>query len=296
MKKWLPKLLAIIFVIAVLIEFSVRATGITDFPLYEANNEIGYILKPSQSGSFRHKNSWRFNSKSMGAKEFTPSKAIDNLLVGDSIVLGGNPYKEEDRLGPQLSSFLKEPVWPISAGSWALLNELTYLRIHSEVVNDSDRIIFVLNNGDFDQASSWSCEQTHPRTRPLLTSIYVFQKYVYNWTSCDTVPKLLRVPPRNWKVDLHAFLSSDRVGRKEILFFLYPEKDEVLGKKLVTASLEFHAAEIAAESTSPISIYSVRRDPRWKAEFYHDSIHPTVQGTKVLAQIISSPAANTKLP
>ena len=157
-----------ILTILVLIEVGLRTSGIIDFPLYDANSIIGYIPKPSQNGSFLNKNVWQFNSLSMGASEFKPTNTIDTLLIGDSVVLGGNPYRQEDRLAPQLQLETKLPIWPISAGSWGLRNELIYLKLHPEVVNSVDRFIFVLNSGDFDKASSWSCEITHPRSYPIL--------------------------------------------------------------------------------------------------------------------------------
>ncbi len=59
-------------------------------------------------------------------------------------------------------------LWPISAGSWALRNELAYLRVNPDVVTQIDALVFVFNSGDFAEASSWKCELTHPRTKPNL--------------------------------------------------------------------------------------------------------------------------------
>ena len=296
MKKFIKMALVAGIAIAGLIEVGVRISGIADFPLYDADSQIGYIPKPSQSGDFLRKNHWQFNSKSMGTLEFVPSIAIDNLLIGDSVVLGGNPFRQEERLGPQLSRTTGQPVWPIAAGSWALRNELTYLRIHPEVVNDVDRIIFVLNDEDFDQASSWSCEMTHPRSYPILASLYAFRKYVWDWEVCDQIPDNFLVPPGNWKSELHQFLTSEQARGKQIIFFLYPNKSEALGEKSLDVDLERHAHEIINESSTPVSVYSVGRDPRWKSDLYRDGIHPSVDGNRILAEIISKPASNTQLP
>jgi hypothetical protein len=59
----------------------------------------------------------------MGAEAFLPDPAGNILLVGESIVWGGNPYKAADRLAAKLQSLVKGKVWPISAGSWGLQNE-----------------------------------------------------------------------------------------------------------------------------------------------------------------------------
>jgi len=90
--------------LALICEVGVRAFGLTDFPLYDADNRQGYIPKADQHGSFMNKNKWQFNHEHMGSGPFLPSAATDSLLVGDSIVLGGNPYSMHERLGPRLQA------------------------------------------------------------------------------------------------------------------------------------------------------------------------------------------------
>ena len=180
-KKTTSRLLILGISIFLGVELLVRLLGLTDFPLYDANNSIGYILKPSQSGEFLNKNAWQFNALSMqNDEEFLPDhNKVNTLLIGDSIVSGGNPLSKKDRLGFQLAKVLNQPVWSISSGSWALRNELTYLMLHPDVVKGVDHIIFILNSGNFGKASSWACEFSHPRTYPLIASFYLFKRYIY---------------------------------------------------------------------------------------------------------------------
>lgn len=282
------KILAGIVVGLVLIEIGIRASGIVDFPLYDANNHIGYIPKPNQSGSFLWLHDWQFNSLSMGAPEFKPTdKDIDILLIGDSIVLGGNPYKQVDRLGPQLQKIHGGNVWPISAGSWALRNELIYLNSHPEVVAAVDELIFILNSGDFAEASSWACEETHPRSYPVYATAYFIKKYIYNGSSCGAISAGLKVSKGDWRVELRQFLQSEPVMKKKITFFLYPDKEEFSDDELRYQKLESHATELARVGAK--KIYSVGRDLRWSSTLYRDGIHPTERGTKTLAIIINSP-------
>jgi hypothetical protein len=102
-------------------EIALRMAGTLDFPLFEAGPPYGYIPKHSQSGAFLHKNDWVFNERSMGtSRPFEASgDAVDTLLIGDSIVSGGNPYRQGQRLGPQLEERIGGRVWPISASSWS---------------------------------------------------------------------------------------------------------------------------------------------------------------------------------
>jgi hypothetical protein len=289
---------AALMIILFLAEIAVRVAGLSDFPLYDADNVIGYIPKPSQFGKYLRKNDWQFNSQSMGAVEFVPSDAVDILLIGDSLVQGGNSYRQEDRLGPQLGKVTNQTVWPISAGSWALRNELKYLSLHPDIVERSDRLIFVVNSGDFGQASSWSCEKTHPRVYSKWATLYVFRRYVWDWEKCSESPKELVVPNGDWGSELGSLFSSLHARGKSMTFVLYPYKDEISGKKTL-GELESHASEIMRESGKAgfsTVIVSVGRDPRWNHGFYRDGIHPSFEGTRVLAEIISAPDENTKLP
>lgn len=192
----------------VVAELAARASGLTNFPLYIADSHIGYIPAPSQSGSFLHSNDWVFNEISMGTpRPFSPTDTQrDILLVGDSIVYGGNPSAQAERLGPQPAAASGAVVWPIGAGSWGLQNELTYLRDHPEVASSVDEIVFVLNGGDFSGPSMWRSEQTHPRTRPLSALAYLLMKYVSKSEPPETPPDL-RVAATDWRRDFAAFAA-----------------------------------------------------------------------------------------
>ena len=62
------------------------------------------------------------------------------------------------------------------------------MRLNPQVPNSVKSMVFVLNTGDFGEASSFSCELTHPRTRPTVALWYLFNKYVYAFEPCGAVP------------------------------------------------------------------------------------------------------------
>lgn len=265
-------------------EIGVRMAGMVDFPVYEANSVVGYIPAANQSGAFLNKNVWQFNSRHMGAASFQPGRRANVLLVGDSLVLGGNAYRGDDRLGPSLQAVLPQSarVWPISAGSWALRNELAWLRANPDVVDAVDALVFLVNSGDFDEASSWSCELTHPTHKPAFALRYLFEKYVYAFTPCNgTVPPALQVPRGNLAQELQAFLTGKA---HRVLFVWYADKAEQADAVLRTSK---QAAQLAMLHRGGAKLMlSVAEDARWSAAFYKDSIHPTPQGNRVLADII----------
>ena len=106
--------------------------------------------------------------RAMGAPAFAPNPARDVLLVGYSLVLGGNQCRAPERLAHSLQALMQAyssgvNVWPIAQGSWALRNELAYLHLSPQVPSSVKTIVLVPSSADFEAASSWCCELKHPR-------------------------------------------------------------------------------------------------------------------------------------
>lgn len=199
------------------------------------------------------------------------------LLVGDSIVLGGNPYRQPDRLGPALARASGRPVWPISAGSWGLQNELQYMLDNIDVVETVDQIVLVSNSQDFAAPSSWRSELTHPTHRTPSRAVYAFRRYVLKEPE-PPIPPTLEVKPKALPA---MFDTVARHARRPILLVSYPtqiERDKGQRCAVVPAWLSMH---------DRVKVACVGADPRWRSELYTDGIHPTPEGAKSLADIIT---------
>ena len=82
-------------------EAAVREAGMVDFPNYAVDAEIGYIPRPNQHGCFLNRLCRVLNDRSMGtAAAWNPGPHPNVLLIGNSIVMGGDHYDQHDRLGP----------------------------------------------------------------------------------------------------------------------------------------------------------------------------------------------------
>lgn len=269
-------------------ECSLRLLGAVDFPLHHVDDEIGYIPSPSQSGEFMNKNAWYVNSLSMSSPEFTPdAHKKDVLLVGDSIVYGGNAYGMHQRVGHYLAESANANVWSVAAGSWALLNQLTYLRRNISVVESIDEIVFILNKGDFGDASKWSCDRNHPRSKPYSATLYVLDKYILQLSDCDITEPSSQKDTRSWERELKEFLRTKVKASTKVTFVLYPTRSEVASSSTADSQIAVHYEALRKVAGDGVDIYELYTDKRWSERYYKDEYHPTPQGNSVLASLIA---------
>ncbi len=267
-------------VIAAAAEIGARLYGIRNIPTYGTSETIGYIPLPNQSGLFLGKYTWAFNDRHMGVdRDWAPSSdAEDVVLLGDSIVYGWPVYSQDNRLGPQLELALPgSRVWPISADSWGILNELTYLAENPDVRDAADRFLFVLNTGDFGQASQWTSDIIRPRKKPASAAFYAFQRWVMPKSLINrksTVPE----QSRDWHAELSAFASA---ANRPIDIFLYPSRQELSSRDQVKKLFPPELWSIAA------SIHVVGTEDGWSDEMYRDEIHPKPAANAQLRDIIA---------
>ena len=143
------------FTLLLAVEAGSRVLGLTDFPIYIVDDGVGYTVKPNQAGNFMIVNGWSFNDRGMGtSRAWNPNLKENILLVGNSIIMGGNPYRQEEKIGPLLEHLLAErySVWPIAVGGWTNVNEAAVLERNKDVVSDSQFIIVEYMNGGFQLA------------------------------------------------------------------------------------------------------------------------------------------------
>lgn len=264
-------------------EALVRFAGLADVPLRTANSITGYIPNPNQSGRFLL-NDWVINNLSMISREKYAANIKNVILSGDSIVFGGNPLAQKDRLGSVLNT-KEQPVYSIADGSWSLKNQLNYFNTMADRLGRIDKIIFVLNSGDFSVPSSWSCESYHPTAVPLSHLYFVIRKYLY--PDCSRTPSEMMVRDYSLTVGLTALLRN-YPGTK-IYFILYPNKAQYMNKVVLSEFIDFsNIIDVGLQNSINVvdlsPIFANRNT--WMEQFYQDGIHPTKEGVKVLANII----------
>lgn len=278
--------------IGLVAESVLRVCGTIDFPIYETNAAIGYIPAANQAGSFLNKNEWRFNELSMGAGPFKPGPWIDTLLIGDSVVLGGNPITQDDRLGAALERAIGGRVWPVSAGSWAIRNELNYLKTHRAVIASIDQIVFVINSGDLnDRKSQWNCDANHPRQRPILASWYLLEKYILHLKNCTPGFDASEHQGIAWRKEFESFLGWPETRGKPIYVVTHLAVDELATPALQNAAEATMMTQLKAYKD--LRFITPAQAKGWGTRLYRDGIHLNANGNQALAAIIRTQKAGT---
>jgi len=289
-------LLGVVFaVLWVAAELKVRQQGVVNFPLYDVDQEIGYIPRPNQKGVYLNRISWEVNEKNMTSGPWKPNQKLDLLLIGDSIVWGGQDYRHEQKLGPQLQAQLPDwSVWSVGASSWSIWNEIAYLQRNPDVVEAADLILWVLNSGDFGARALFVTDANTPRSRPWNANLYALRKYVLppafkQWVR-GGVRRLLP-NPQDAMVDtkdsvarLEKFLQELGANGKKTLILLYPRRIELAQGK---GALDEFLQTLRGIQSPGLEVLDGRTLEAWGEENYRDEIHPTAEGNNRLAHALA---------
>lgn len=162
-----------------LIAGEIAARALYQIPYYRPSATTGYELVPGQTGTFMATSDWQVNDLGMPtAAEFAPSAAFDVLLIGDSIVHGTVSTPQSQQLAETLARDTGWSVWPVATKSWALQNQLAFLRERPQLAKGADAVVFVLTGEDFGNPSEWRNDLWHLREAPDLFLPYLLERYL----------------------------------------------------------------------------------------------------------------------
>jgi hypothetical protein len=294
MNKEIPKIIVYAILFLIVAEGSVRMMGLADVPIYLKDPDIGYIQQPNQSGSFLNRNAWHFNELCMNAGKFIPDRKVEVLLTGDSVVYGGNPITDDDRLGHQLELQSGAwAVWPVSVGGWSALNAMGYLKHYDPLFRYMKVLIWEINTGDFQKLETLQSSVEFPLEKPRFVLWYGFRKYIWGKYVEPKIQlwwpwKPKNIPPMdahfdevfNYLHDLHA-----RYPNLVRVIVWYPNQND-LSKNPTKLWISLTDRMRNACAKDHIILIEVARDPRWTSKDYRDFIHPNAKGNKLLANVI----------
>lgn len=291
--RWLVVVFATVALVA-LTELGVRVAGLVDFPTYLRDDYFGYVPRPGQSGRFLTTNAWFFNDRSMGVAEAwrpLPDRT-DILLIGNSIVLGGNLYDQKDKLGPLVQSRLngKCAVWPVAAGGWSTVNEFRFLERRPDVAAGADFFIWEVMAHQMGAAASWQRETMHPTEHPSWATAYVVRKALDQ--RFPSAARFVLRAPEDAAPQFEQFeqmvtrLVANSRHKPAGLVFLYPDQRQLAAARRGEAWLPERAEVTRIAMAHGLALIDIADDARWTESMYRDGVHPTKEGNGVLASIL----------
>lgn len=277
----------------VFLELGLRYVGYGSFPIYDRDDEIKYIPAANQQGNFLNRNEWYFNDRHMGNKSnWDPKKHPDILLIGNSIVLGGNPFHHDDKLGPLLEKDLdgRYTVWSAAAGGWSNVNEMVYLDRNPDVLKNADAMIIEYMDGGLSAPNPWPGYYVFPDHRGWSLTNFAFGKYVVRPLVGHFINEFGSLPITGTtdpaQLERFRTLVSNAAKDRKVVIFMYPMLKNLrntAGWQTVIAPIQ----EICRQQA--LTCVDVAKDPTWSETLYStDGVHPTVAGNKALAAILAS--------
>lgn len=291
-KNWLKYTLISLVIIITLIEFVLRFYGLYNYPLYESNELYEYILKPNQNVKI-YRNSVSTNAYSMRSVQINKSDSIVVLLIGDSILNGGNEVDQselastilENRLRSEIKKNIR--VLNISCKTWGPENLYRYLSKFG--IFNADLIIFVSNGGDaFDHITfkdAIGTEFGRPNKNYPFAIMALFEKAYYNIISKFRNQPLIisNSSTKKDSLDIGFYHLESLTKKTKVPFLVYLHGDVS----------EMNRKEYSEDSKLILDFFnnrnvSVIKEINFgnKKEYYLDGMHFNAKGQKYMSDIL----------
>ena len=235
------------------------------------------------------------------AQNWQPDGHVNVMLIGNSIIVGGDPFRQQDKLAPLIQKKVgtKAFVWPLAVGGWTEVNEMVYLDRHPELVKSCDLFAWEYMSGGLRAATPWYGEYTFPTHQPFYASWYVLRRYIIpklfpflvtSELSATDGSKAENISKFEEHLEILKRVSSVKGGG---IIWLYPTRAET---DLARHGLDWLPErsiieDIAAKNN--IKIIDIASFPAWDVTLYRaDGVHPTVRGNQILATILSEQIAD----
>ena len=272
--------------------------GLGDPPIYVADPQIEYMLKPDQDvmrfGSHVFVNHWGMRPPDFPLHKTKPDE-IRVLIMGDSVINGGSEIDQgllsTTLLQQNLQEKLGRPVviGNASAGSWGPGNWLAYVQRYGFF--DADLVVLLVNSGDYaDNPTYAPLSANHPVSKPLLATQEAIFRYLPGYLptfSSQPAAQVTTISPAEvaqGRTDLSQFLTLAKDnGARQVMVFHHPDRPEFLSGKYLTGHDEMRALsrELGVSFTDLYPAYAKQSD-----NLYRDGIHHNVKGQKVLSDAL----------
>jgi hypothetical protein len=133
-------------------------------------------MKASQRGHFLNRYQWAYDERGMRTKNYVSTLSGAVILLGDSVVDGGNYLTQSETLAERLQGAIGRTVYPIACHGWSIENELAALTSMPSWQN-AEKLDPRAHRGDFDY--------TNVKVRPSGVSKAYRSGYCLGWSAAN---------------------------------------------------------------------------------------------------------------
>lgn len=285
----------LILCILILIEITTRYFGLHQYPLFIESKEFEYIHKPNQATKI-YGNKFMTNEYSMRSNSISKNDTLVVLLIGDSVLNGGNSIDQDDLASTILENDLNKKVKKhvrvlnISSYTWGSDNIYAYLKKYGTF--SADLIVYICNSGDaydpmtFEKIVGES--DTHTKNNYLFGTAKLIEK-VSNKCKGYFSNKVETRKIENNKIST-GFISLDSLAHHlniPLLIYIHPDIQEINKRRY------------SRQGESIINFYRNRNrtiikelDLGVKSEYYKDDIHFNAKGQRFMSRNLFLPIYN----
>jgi lysophospholipase L1-like esterase len=297
--------LGLLLVLVAVTELGLRVGfGLGNPVLLQADPYTGYRFQPNQR-VVRFGKRISYNQFSQRSQPITlpkPPSVLRLLMVGDSVLNGGNPTDQSETITELFQTLVQSTGQPAevlnaSAGSWGIGNQLGYLQQFG--IFDSDAVVLQIGAHDLYQPTSTSeklgRDPNFPDRRPLLAIQELWVRYLLprlHQQFAGSMPITAISPSfdptitalRN-RQHLSAAINLVQAHRRPVFILFIPGYPQVVSPVAPTPyKAEF--LQVVQSLNAPIIDMQLRWQalpPATIASYFRDEVHLTVAGHRVIA-------------
>lgn len=290
-----------------------KKCGLRNLALSQADPNTGYLFQPNQKvrklGRYIEYN--QFSQRTHPIQIDKGDHCCRILMLGDSVLNGGNPIDQSLTISELLKQSLKQlafqsitsfEVLNASAGSWGIGNQLGYLCKFGTF--DSDLVILQIGTHDLIQLTSDSSvvgRASHPDRLPKFAILELLLRYLYprliGFLTRRSLGGLEQVPMPKDRASqflknmsfLEAIIQLVRLDTIPVLVLFTPSREDIIP---TFKSPEFKSEFLKILSNHAVPLIDVHADwsqrpPELARHYFRDDVHLTVAGNRAIATLTS---------
>lgn len=285
------------------------AFGLGHPALLQADADTGYRFRPNQI-VFRFGKKTEYNQYSQRSEPINANKPpgiLRILMVGDSVLNGGNQTDQKETITELLEALLTTKKHPVevlnaSASSWGIGNEWGYIRKFGTL--ESDAVILEISTHDLTQPTSKSerlgKDPNYPTQAPLLALQEAWTRYIFPQLTISFKSKIAPAeapPPSPLEADLQftqnmqelKALAQEVNDQKTPFFVMFmPQLDNLL-PTVNTPKYKTEFLKLCKEIQVPvIDVHTnwSNLPPATVKTYFRDNPHPNVFGNQAAADLL----------